>query len=82
MTSKQRHKTRGIKFPWVRTDNFKHNKVDKVDAKDIYIFLIYLFVCLFGRELDRIMEERKLKLINLIQQILKMYIGMFSTDVC
>jgi len=41
-----------------------------------------LFVCLFGRELDRIMEERKLKLINLIQQILKMYIGMFSTNVC
>lgn len=54
----------------MRTDHFKHNEAD---AKDKNIF---------EREFDRVLEERKLELINLIQLILKMNVRIFSTAVC
>lgn len=57
----------------MRIDNFKHNEID---AKDIWGGAGGR-----GRGFDR-MGERKLKLINLIQLILKTYIRIFSTAVC
>lgn len=54
----------------MRTDHFKHNEPD---AKDKNIF---------EREFDRVVEERKLKLINFIRLILKENVRMFSAAVC